>query len=417
MRLIGRHLLPQVMRSLRDTPVVLINGARQTGKTTLARSIVSRHGYRFVSFDDESTLAAAVIDPQGFLEGLGEKVAIDEVQRVPALFPAIKLAVDRHRRAGRFLLTGSADVLTMPAMSESLAGRMEPRTLWPFSQGEIEGTEERFIDEMFSARRPSIPSEASSRDDLMARALRGGFPRAYRRDEARRDDWFAAYLTTIVQRDLRDLTDVRHLDAMPRILSLIATRAGGLLNVSDLSRSAGIPLTTLQRYLTLLQHAFLVRSIPPWSRTPSKRLVKSPKIVLLDPGLLAHLSGLSRARLRRDPTLAGPLMEAFAATELMKQASWSRIRTRILHFRTHGGREVDLVLEAADGRVVGIEVKASASLGRANFAGMGALREMAGAHFHRGVVLYAGTETLPFGDRMWAMPLSSMWSPRPIPKR
>lgn len=417
MVILRRHLLPQVMRSLNDTPVVLINGARQTGKTTLVRAIAAEGGYRYVTFDDAGTGAAAQIDPLGFIERLGEKVTIDEVQRVPALFPAIKVAVDRDRRSGRFLLTGSADVLAMPAISESLAGRIEPRTLWPFSQGEIDGIEDRFIDGMFSSRRPSIAHEASSRDDIVSRALHGGFPNAYRRGEARRDDWFASYLATMVQRDLRDMADVRHLDVMPRILSLIATRAGGLLNVSDLSRSAGMPLTTLQRYLALLQQAFLIRSIPPWTRTPSKRLVKSPKIVLVDPGLLAHLSGLSRERLRRDAALTGPLIEAFAATELMKQAGWSRIRVKVLHFRTHGGREVDLVLEAADGRVVGVEVKASASLSRTDFAGMHALREAAGRNFHRGVVLYAGAEILPFGDRMWALPLSALWGGLTSPKR
>jgi predicted AAA+ superfamily ATPase len=408
--MILRHLERSISRSLRDTPVVLVNGARQTGKTTLVRSIASkREGTRYVTLDDAATLSAAQTDPIGFIDGLGEYVVLDEVQKAPDLFPALKVAVDRRRKSGRFLLTGSADVLAMPTLSESLAGRMEPLVLWPLSQGEIAGVEEFFVGAMFASR-PARPVDSmSERKDVLNRAMRGGYPSAFRRSEARRRDWFAAYVTTILQRDVRDLADIEHLSAMPRILSLIAARAGALLNTSELSRTSGLPNSTLQRYLALLEHTFLVHLIPAWSSNRSKRLIKTPKVALVDTALLAHLAGITSRRMRREPGLVGPLLENFVAVELWKQIGWSSVRVQVFHFRTHGGREVDLVLEADDGRLVGIEVKASATISGRDFAGLETLREIAGSRFHRGVVLYTGMEVLPFGRRMFALPLSALW--------
>ena len=405
-----RHLEGAVQRSLKDTPVVLITGARQTGKTTLVRSIMSaRSGYRYVSLDDAATAAAAAADPQGFVEGLGERVAIDEVQKIPELFPAMKLAVDRKRVAGRFLLTGSADVLALPVISESLAGRIEPRTLWPLSRGEIEGTNDTFVSAVFGSKIPMVGAASSDRAGALRIAIQGGFPEAITRSEARRRDWFTAYVSTILQRDVRDLADVHDLSALPRLLSLLATRASNLSNMSDLSRASSVPLTTLQRYVALLEHTFLVRMIPAWSTNRGKRLIKTPKVGFVDTGLQAHLSGATTARLGREPDLAGPLLEGFVATELEKQLGWSRIRASLFHFRTHAGKEVDLVLEADDGRVVGVEVKAASSIGAAAFNGLEALRGSAGARFHRGVVLYTGGASLPFGPRLIALPFRALW--------
>ena len=392
-------------------PVVLVNGARQTGKTTLVRSIAAgRPGMRYVTLDDAATLAAAQTDPAGFVEGLGEGVVFDEVQKAPELFPALKVAVDRRRTPGRYLLTGSADVLAMPSLSESLAGRMESRLLWPLSQGEIASVEEFFVGAMFARNPPRPLVTASDRGEIVRRALRGGFPDVFRRPEARRRDWFDAYVTTILQRDVRDLADIEHLSAMPRILSLLAARAGALLNTADLSRTSGVSNTTMQRYLALLEHTFLLRLIPAWSSNRSKRLIKTPKVALVDTGLLAHLAGISSARLRREPRLAGSLLENLVAVELWKQLGWSGVRAQLFHFRTHGGREVDLVLEGDDGRIVGVEVKAAASIDRRDLAGLEALREEAGARFHRGVLLYTGAEPLPFGHRMFALPMAAVWT-------
>lgn len=405
-----RNLGRVVERSLRDTPVVLINGARQTGKTTLVRELMAkRPGYRYVSLDDAASQAAAQTDPIGFIEDQGERLAIDEVQKAPALFPAIKLTVDARRTPGRFLLTGSADVLALPTISESLAGRMEPRTLLPLSRGEIAGTEESSIAAMFGARIPLVHTSSFDRASLIRAALQGGYPSVFRRPEERRRDWFTAYLSTIVQRDVRDLADVHDLSAFPRVLSLLATRASNLLNMSDLSRASGIPLSTLQRYVALLEHTFLVHMIPAWSNRRSARLIKTPKVGFIDSGLQGHLSGVSAARLRREPDLVGPLLEGFVAAELRKQLGWSRIRAQLFHFRTHGGREVDLVLEADDGRVVGLEVKAATTIDRSTFRGLEALREAAGSRFHRGVVFYTGKTSLPFGPGLVALPIGALW--------
>lgn len=411
--MIRRNIEDRLRRAMADMPVVLLNGARQTGKTTLARSLAeSRPTARYVSFDDAATLAAAQTDPASFLDDLGDRVVIDEVQKAPELFPAMKVAVDRRRRGGRFFLTGSADVLSLPRLSESLAGRMEPLTLWPLSQGEIAGGEESFVGAMF-ARRPPRPIDGTSdRRDLIARALRGGYPGVFRRSQARRRDWFAAYVTTILQRDVRDLADVRDLMALPRLLALIATRMGTLLNMSELSRSAGIPSSTLQRYLALLEHTFLVVPVPAWSANRSKRLIKTPKVAVVDTGLGAHLAGITAERVRSQPDLAGPLLENFVAAELAKQLGWSPVRARLHHFRTHGGREVDLVLEADDGRVVGIEVKARAAIGAKDLSSLEALRDEAGPRFHRGVVLYSGREVLTFRPGLHALPMSCLWDYR-----
>ena len=388
---------------------MLVNGARQTGKTTLARQIAGQE-MRYLTLDDAATFSAADADPVGFIEGLGEPAVIDEVQKVPALLPAIKGSVDRQRSPGRFLLAGSADVLMLPTVSESLAGRVEPITLWPLSQGELAGVEESFVDALFATRTPRWPAEGASRDALVGRALRGGFPPAVQRSDARRRDRYAAYVTTIVQRDIRDLADVVHVAQLPRLLSLLAARSTSLLNTAELSRSTGIAHTTLQRYLVLLEQAFLLRMIPAWSSNRSKRLVKSPKVGLVDSGLAAHLAGVTSARLRSDPSSAGPQLEGFVAGELRKQLGWAKARADLFHFRTHGGREVDLVLEHDDGRITGIEVKASASVDDGDFKGLRVLQEEAAGRFVRGVLLYTGSEALSFGSGLQALPLGCLWN-------
>jgi predicted AAA+ superfamily ATPase len=408
--MISRHLARRLLAALEDAPVVLLHGARQTGKTTLARWIAgTKRPSRYLTFDDATVLASAHADPSGFVAALDGPVVLDEVQRALPLFPAIKVAVDRDRRPGRFLLTGSAQVLLVPKLSESLAGRMQVLTLWPFSQGEIEGAVEGFLDAVFARALPSLSGRGEGRAGLIARALRGGFPEAHGRPDERRGEWLGSYLTTILQRDVRDLARIEGLSEMPRLLALVAARATSTLNASDLSRNANLPLTTLKRYLALLEATFLVRSIPAWSANLTMRLVKSPKLVLTDTGLLAHLTGLAPERLALDPGAAGPLLENFVMMELIKQATWSRSRFSLFHFRTAKGREVDVVVEHPDGRVVGIEIKAAVSVGSDDFKGLRALREVSGRRFHRGVVLYTGPEALPFGAGLHALPLDAVW--------
>ncbi len=408
--MIRRHILPALRSALSDTPVVLINGARQTGKTTLVRWLCERERpARYLTLDDAATLAAARADPSGFIAGLEGPVVLDEVQGAPALFPAIKIAVDRRRIPGRFLLTGSANVLTLPRLSESLAGRMEILTLWPLSQGEMEGMREGFVDALFAKEVPAVGGKAAGRADLLRRLVRGGYPEVRTREVERRSAWFASYVTTILQRDIRDLAQIEGLTAMPRLLSLLAARTMSLLNVAELSRSSGMPQTTLKRYLSLLETTFLVHLIPAWSSNLSKRLIKTPRLAFGDTGLAAHLIGASEQRLHDEPDRIGPLLENFVAAELHKQLLWSWTRASLHHFRTLAGQEVDLILEDDAGKLVGIEVKASATVARADFRGLEALRDATGKRFHRGALLYAGTEGLPFGPNLYALPLASLW--------
>lgn len=408
--MIPRNLTAALQEAMADRPVVLLNGARQVGKSTLAQSLLDGHAAGYLTLDDATVLAAATRDPSGFLNGLAGPVVLDEVQRAPQLFPALKMAVDRDRTPGRFLLTGSADIFLLPALSESLAGRMEILTLWPLSQGEIEGVVEGFVDALFSAsfRPPAL--ETTDRTDVLRRVVQGGYPEARTRtSEARRRAWFGSYTTTILQRDVRDLSSIENLTALPRLLSLLAARTATLLNYSELSRSSGIAVSTLKRYFTLLEATFLTQTLPAWSGNLSKRLVKSPKILLVDSGLSCSLLGINESRLEEDPRLLGPLLESFVLMEIRKQVGWSRTIPSLCHYRTQTGQEVDLVLEDASGRIVGVEIKAGASVQERDVRALHELSDALGKRFVRGVVLYLGETFVPFSDKILAVPLPALW--------
>lgn len=409
--MIQRNLAPALQEALSDRPVVLLNGARQVGKSTLAQSVADGERAQYLTLDDATVLAAASSDPGGFIAGLGGPVILDEVQRAPGLFPAIKLAVDRDRRPGRFLLTGSADVFLLPTVSESLAGRMEILTLLPLSQGELEGTREGFVDALFGPALPSQALPAIDRADLFHRVIVGGFPELTGKVSAtRRRAWHRSYVTTILQRDIRDLTNIDDISALPRLLSLLAARATTLLNYSELSRSAGIPATTLKRYFLLLEATFLVQTLPAWSANLSKRLVKSPKILLADTGLLSALLGIEGERLEEEPRLTGPLLESFVLTEIRKQIAWSRAQPQMFHYRTQTGQEIDLLLEDDRGRVAGIEVKAAATVQEKDIRVLLELSVALGRKFTRGVVLYTGDRVVPFSEKIFAVPVQALWT-------
>lgn len=400
--------------ALSDSPVVLLHGARQTGKSTLVRHLTAAApARRYLTLDDAAVLAAAREDPAAFLAAIEGPVAIDEIQRAPELFVAIKADVDRNRRPGRFLLTGSANVLLIPKLSESLAGRMEILTLRPFSQGELAGAPETFLHALFARTLPPFVAAPLDWPRIAKILLTGGYPPAVARPVLeRRHAWFGSYVTTILERDVRDIANVEALRTLPRLLSLLAARSASLLNLAEVSRAAGIPQTTLNRYFALFETTFLVQLVPAWSTNLGKRLVKSPKLYLLDTGLAGYLLRLDGTRFNSQPTLRGALLETFVADEIAKQASWSPRHPRLYHYREATGAEVDLVLEDPAGQVVGIEIKASSMVAGHDFKGLRELQSAAGPQFHRGVVLYTGTEAVSFGDRMHALPLGSLWAPK-----
>lgn len=407
-----RHLLPRLNDALGDTRVVLIAGARQAGKSTLARLVLAAHpAAAEFTLDDAASLAAARDDPQGFVEQEGT-VFIDEVQRAPQLLLAIKAAVDRSRQPGRFLLTGSADVLAMAQVADALPGRMEIIELWPFSQGEVDGQVDGFVDRAFGGWEGRTVTTLS-KADYLRRAVLGGYPEValHRSSDKRRSAWFESYVAGLVRREARDIASVERPEELRQLLRLIAARSGQLLKVEEVARDAGMPPSTARRYIRLLEAAFVVRTVPGWATSKTTRAIRAPKIYVCDSGLLCHLLGVTADALTRATSPdAGPVLESLATMELARQLGWSETRADIYHFRSKDATEVDAILEAADGRLVGVEVKARATVRSEDFHGLRLLMGKVGERFHAGFVLYTGSETLAFGDRLRCVPLSSLWT-------
>ncbi len=401
-----RQILQQLLEALSDTPVVLLNGARQTGKSTLARELTEkREQRRYFTLDDATVLSAVKRDPQGFIDSLEGPCVIDEIQRIPDLFLAIKANVDRERTPGRFLLTGSANVLLLPRLSESLAGRMEILTLWPLSQQELSGRLRNLVEALFSGEIRQWTYPPVPRSQLVGAMIRGGYPEAQARsNERRRHAWFSSYITTLLDRDVRDLANIEGLTELPRLLAILAARSAGLLNASDLSRSMGIPLTTLRRYLTLLEATFLITTLPAWTFNPGKRFVKAPKIFINDSGLMSYLLGYEPSLLEEGSGLPGALFETFVHGELAKYLAAFASGIRLFHFRTFSGTEVDFILENRRGEIVGIEAKASSSLSSKDWSGLRQLKETLADRFLHGYVIYTGRETIPLGRDFTALP-------------
>ena len=409
--ILPRHVTAAVLHALDWSPVVLVEGARQSGKSVLARELVS--GVRpahYVTLDDSLALASALDDPQSFAASLPLPVIIDEVQRAPELFRAIKLVVDRDRRPGQFLLTGSANVLLLPKLSDSLAGRMRIITLWPLSQSEIDGTEGRFIETVF-AQDPLPPfAGEETRAGYAKRIVRGGFPEPVGLPAGHvRDGWMQAYITTLLERDVREIAAITDRVALPRLLRLLAVRSGTLLNSADLSRATGIARATLDRYLALFAKVFALQLVPAWSGDVGRRLIKSPKLLFVDPGVAAHLAGVDAKRLLDDPDRLGTLTETFVGAEILRCLSHQVDHYELMHFRDGNGNEVDWVIEDAQGRLVGVEVKAATAPHARDFKGLRAFAAAVGDRFHRGVVLHTGTTAAPMGERMWALPIDTLW--------
>jgi hypothetical protein len=404
-----RLLAPRVRAALADTPAVLIHGPRQSGKTTLARLVGERRGYRYVSFDEDAVRAAAERDPAGFVAELPERVILDEVQRVPALFTALKVAVDRRRLPGRFLLTGSANVLLVPALADSLAGRMGILRLHPFAQCELARRAPRFLDALFAGRFPTRLAERLGAE-LAERIAAGGYPAALaRRTPARRSAWYRDYVETEIQRDVRDLSRIRSLDSLPRLLALASSHTARLLNVSELAGPFQLTRQTIHDHVALLEGVFLLQRLPPWHSNRMSRLVKTPKLHMGDTGIACALLGMNGGALLRERGALGALLETFVLQELQRQASGRDEPLAFFHFRDRDAYEVDIVVEQGAQAVAGIEVKAASSVTEGDFRGLRRLRDAAGQRFAHGVVLYDGEVTIRFGEQFHAVPIRALW--------
>ncbi len=404
-KLISRNAQTLIAEALADTRVVTINGARQVGKSTLARIVAATAPNPVVRLlDDPATLRAAQDDPTGFVDHDGLLV-VDEVQLAPELFRAIKVAVDTDPRPGRFLLTGSARVLALRDLPDALPGRMELVELWPFSQGEIDHTPERFVDAAFTHGPALTHTSTLRKRDYLERVVRGGYPEAVRRSPRRRAAFFESYLTTLIDRDVTELSAIERRGELRRLLALLAGRSGGLLVLGALAPQFAIPRTTLTRYVELLSAVFLVKQVPAWSPGHTSRATHTPKLAYVDSGLACHLLGQDVTRLTEPGGAAGPMIESFVLMELARQLTWSDERARLYHYRTKDGVEVDAVLESADGRVLAIEVKAGATVRADDLAGLRHLANRLGPRLVAGYVLYAGQQTLPFGGRLRALPI------------
>jgi len=400
----------RLKESLADTPVVLIHGPRQCGKTTLARRLGARAGYAYRSFDDEVTLAAARSDPIGFVADLPAKCILDEVQRAPGIFSSLKMAVDANRAPGRFLLTGSANVLLVPALSDSLAGRMGIQRLYPLAQSEMAGHPPHFLDTLFGGRFSARKRPRLGRE-LAGRIADGGYPAALGRGTARRRAaWYRDYVETMVQRDVRDLARIASLDTLPRLLKLAAGQTARLINISDLGAPLQLSRPTIRDYVTLLEGVFLLEEVPPWHSNRLSRLIKTPKLHVGDTGIASAVLNRDAAALWEDRALLGQMLETFVYQELRRQASWQEDEFRFHHFRDRDGFEVDLVLERPGGELAGVEVKAGATVTAADFRGLQKLKDGTGKHFRAGIVLYDGEVAASFGEGLYAVPLSELWT-------
>ena len=408
-----RYAERSLAESLGDSPAVLIHGPRQSGKTTLARVVGDPRGYGYISFDDSIARTAAESDPAGFVGGLGERTVLDEVQRVPSLFTSLKQEIDLRRSPGRFLLTGSSQVLLVPALSDSLAGRMEILRLHPLSQGEIHGGTPDFLDDLF---RGTLPTSRTDRmgDDLAARIADGGYPAALARSPSRRAGWYRSFIDTQLQRDVRDMARISTLDVMPRLLTAAASQTARLYNLSNMASPFQLSRPTIGEYVALLERLFLIDRLPPWHSNRLRRLVKTPKLHIGDTGLGCALLGATRRALAQDRGLLGQYLESFVLQELKRQAVCQETPLEFFHYRDRDQVEVDIVIERGAREVAGVEVKAAATVTPSDFRGLRKLKKSAGERFAAGVVVYDGEIAAGFGDGMFAVPVRSLLEGRSV---
>jgi predicted AAA+ superfamily ATPase len=395
--------------ALSDTRVVLISGARQTGKSTLVRVVAGDRLAERRDLDRAQDRAAALTDPIGFVDS-PDLLVIDEIQRAPELLLAIKASVDEDPRPGRYLLTGSSRLFGMVAAPDALPGRMETIELWPFSQGEIDAEPDGFVDAVLTLGADLRHESTVSRADYAARIVRGGLPEAVSRsDPRRRDRFFDAYVQALIDRDVRQLSDIQHKGELRKLVRLLAARSGTIIASGSLESALGLSRPTIARYMQALDEIFLVKRIPGWSRNLGTRATAAPKLIFVDSGIAAHEVAFDARSLLRPGAPFGPLLESFVLSELARQLTWSSQPADLYHYRDHSKFEVDAVLETRHGQAVGIEVKAASTVGSDDFRGLRRLADRLGDDLIAGLVLYTGTSTLPFGDKLRAIPVSALW--------
>ena len=412
-----RRALAVIEEAMAAFRVVVVHGARQVGKTTLARIVAGQTGAEYVTLDQAADLEASLADPPTFLAVAGSPLVIDEIQRAgDPLIIGIKAVVDQDQRPGRYLLTGSTNFLTVPGISESLAGRADFVALWPLSMGERSGGRDEFVDRAFDSpdRLLGHRGHTPGRDEYLESICRGGFPAVQALSAKARRRWFVRFVETVLQREIEVASDIRRGDALASMVRFLAATTGQELVVTTMAERLGIDRTTAQTYEPWLETVFLVHRVPAWSRNLAAKVVHRPKLYLTDSGVAAALLGRDPNALRRptDPA-TGPLVETFVAGEIAKQLTWNDVPARLAHYRTSDGAEIDLILEADDGRVVAIEVKATSTPRAADFRWLGRLRDQldrAGEDFRSGVVLHTGATRLPFGDRLVALPIADLWT-------
>lgn len=413
--ILPRHALPWAKELVESFPVVVVEGARQVGKSTLATMLVegSERAARYLTLDDDVLRAAAQNDPQAFVNQLPDgMLVIDEIQRAPELLLPIKASIDRHRTPGRFLLTGSADLLRLERTPDSLAGRAVTLPLRTLSQGEINGRLDDFVTRFVAGVDPFDVRSTVSREDYANRLAAGGYPEVFRRSPRLRTAWFDGYVDRIVQRDARDVRRLVDGNRLASVLRLVAANQAGELVRARLSRDANVPETTMSAYLDLVETLYLVERIRPWSGNLTTRQTGKAKGIITDSALAMHLSGVTPARaaaLVGGGELLGPLLEGFVVSELRKQQTWSDTRFSVFHYRETSGLEVDVLLELDDGRVLGLEVKASQTYKPEHFRGLRRLADRLGDRFLGGIVLSTADQGVRFGENLVGLPIASLW--------
>ena len=411
MSYIHRQITPYLEALLSAMPAVTLLGARQVGKSTLVGDIAKRLNAEYISLDSITELAAARADPQAYINNLPKPIVIDEIQRAPELFLPIKYDIDQHRSPGRYLFTGSANVLSLPKIADSLAGRMGLLQLYPLSQTEILGTSYNAVDALFAKDILSSGRDiqATTKQDIVQRIVAGGYPDLLGKQGFVRQNWLESYITSVTQRDIRELADIEGLLEIPKLLWILAARSATMHNVSAIAREAQMPYNTLKRYLSLLQATFMLYTLPAWTQNLSKKATKSPKVMLSDTSLICGLLRMDVELLEENGSVLGRLLETFVTLELQKQASWSKELPKLHHYRSNDQKEVDVVLEGRQGRLLGVEVKLARSLSEKDFRGLRDLEAHSGGNFFRGIVFAMLDRVTAFSDSLFAVPIQYLW--------